>query len=563
MYLLESSAVLAFFYLLYLLFLRKETFFSLNRFYLISILVFSLLFPFTSFDLNPAKLVVIEQPLEEISKFRMSYYEAMAAWEFETHNATILDAEKSTGGMAMIHRLEWITIMYSAFLFLYAMGILICLSRITYTFIWIWKMIATNPQVKMEEVKVVLIPDFIAPFSFFKYVFVHKALVNTPEFDQILEHEKTHIHQGHSIDLIFVQLLAAIFWFNPAIWQLIKSLKTTHEYIADKKIINSGYSLVEYQSLLLKQLISNNSFGLVHNFNLTFIKKRITMMKNKKSGWPGKVKVAMAIASTIVFSGIIVQCNSNLEEQVYLDSELVSGSNSDFTRGINLPVLPETGFSFDGDLNDALNFTIGGNKLTINGEHFEVDEIVPFIENGDYPVEKSIILFRVDKDQNMGFVKDVQLELRKADRRRLLYLGQTTAGAKVETTLLLPPTPENAAKNGMPVQPDIFELETENKLDIEKIDMGNTAGIENQQKVYDFVKSHIQKQSTDYVVSARFNDEDNYNDYLLNLVYLKEGFNQIYQERAQELFGKDYYNLDHDEYMAVRKGIPMAISIAE
>ena len=168
-------------------------------------------------------------------------------------------------------------------------------------------------------------------------------MVGTPEFDQILAHERTHIQQKHSIDLIFVQLLAAFFWFNPVIWRLIKSLKTTHEYIADKKIINSGYSLVEYQTLLLKQLISNNSFGLVHNFNLSFIKKRITMMKNKKSGWSGKVKVAMTIAITLIGGAIIIQCNSRIDEQVSLKSEIPS--TLEFAQGVDLPRLPETGYT--------------------------------------------------------------------------------------------------------------------------------------------------------------------------------------------------------------------------
>jgi beta-lactamase regulating signal transducer with metallopeptidase domain len=153
-------------------------------------------------------------------------------------------------------------------------------------------MIAIYPHAEMDGVKIIKLPFPTAPFSFFRYVFVRDEMVGTPEFDHILAHERTHIQQKHSLDLIFVQLLAAFLWFNPVIWLLIKSLKTTHEYIADKKIINSGYSLVEYQTLLLKQLISNNSFGLVHNFNLSFIKKRITMMTHKKSGWSGKVKVA-------------------------------------------------------------------------------------------------------------------------------------------------------------------------------------------------------------------------------------------------------------------------------
>lgn len=96
-YLLESSAILASFYLLYVLVLKRETFFSLNRFFLIGILVFSMLFPLLSFDFNPNKAVSMKGPIEEISKFRMSYYEAMASWEFDSRSTPVSDKNQKQG----------------------------------------------------------------------------------------------------------------------------------------------------------------------------------------------------------------------------------------------------------------------------------------------------------------------------------------------------------------------------------------------------------------------------------------------------------------------------------
>lgn len=556
-YLLEASVILALLYLLYLLALRKETFFNLNRFFLLGIVIVSLLFPLLRFDLTPAKAVAVERPIEKISKIRMSYYDALELWEFERYGSV----GKGLGNRPMDSNNSWQKYSLAALVVLYVIGIVVCLSRTYWTLRWIWKMISIYTKMEMDGAKVIKVPHAIAPFSFLKYVFVHNALVDTPDFDQILAHEKIHIQQRHSLDLIFVQLLAAFFWFNPVIWRLIKSLKTTHEYIADKTIINSGYSLVEYQTLLLKQLISNNSLGLVHNFNLSFIKKRITMMKNKKSGWSGKLKVAVAIVSAAICSAIIIQCNSKIDEQIAVKSGV--SSTNEFAQGINLPVLPESGYTFEGNSTDALDFTIVENQLTINGESHELNEIASVIEKGGIPSLAGHIVMRVDKDQTMGFVRSVQMELRKTDRRKILYLAQTNEGGKVESIILLPPTPDNAAKNGIPLQPDITEIEANGTLDILKIDLGNNEGATNQQQVYDFVESHIKKQSTDYVVGARFDDEDTYQDYLLNLAYVKEGFHQIYQERAHELFGKDYFDVDKEEFKAVRQGVPMAISISE
>ncbi|MEQ8531425.1 MAG: M56 family metallopeptidase, partial [Imperialibacter sp.] len=366
MYLLESSALLAFFYLLYVLVLRKETFFSLNRFFLLGILAFSLLFPLVSFDISPTEVAALERPIAEISKARMSYYEAMAAWEFEARSAAGSTETVAQPGVVGGAGVDWLRLAIGGILLLYAIGVVVCLSRTFWSLRWVWKVIAHHPHENLGGMKVVKLPQSISPFSFLNFVFVPDSLVDSSEFQQILAHEKTHIEQRHSIDLLIVQLLAAFLWFNPVIWQLIKSLKTTHEYIADKKIITSGYSLVEYQTLLLKQLISNNSFGLVHNFNLSFIKKRITMMTNKQSGWSGKVKVALAIASTVLFSAIIVQCNSKMDEAISLEQNLVE---TDFTEGVDLPVVKADGYK-NTSSSDVLGYNIANDQITFNGKQY-------------------------------------------------------------------------------------------------------------------------------------------------------------------------------------------------
>lgn len=284
-------------------------------------------------------------------------------------------------------------------------------------------------------------------------------------------------------------------------------------------------------------------------------------MKNKESGWTGKVKVAMAIATTVLFSLIIVQCNSKIDEEV-LGGEGKLSSTEQSIGVINLPIVPENLEKFSGDLKNSLNLSIANDKLVINGRNYELDEIAAFFEEGDYP-DQTVIVMEVDKDQPMKFVGEVQWALRAADKRMILYKGLTLNGAKTETRLLLPPTPENSARTGAPLVPDISELESEGTVDILKIRMDEGGGGNKKQKVYDFVQGHMQKQSTNYVVSAAFNDNDTFNDYLSTVVSLKEGFNQIYLERAQEMFGKDLNDLNQEELKAVRAGVPMAISIAE
>src|SRR5690606_36104355 len=212
MYLIESTAVLALLYLLYVLVLSRETFFNLNRFFLIAILVFSLAFPFLSFDFNQAEVVAVERSVEEISKFRNSYYEALALWDFSGRNQVSDIQNAADWSPLFVPDKEWLNLALYGLLVVYISGALFCLSRLIWTLKRIRKLISLHSCQELEGVKVVSLPYATAPFSFLRFVFVHEALLNTQDFEQIMAHEKTHINQRHTIDLIFVQLVAAILW---------------------------------------------------------------------------------------------------------------------------------------------------------------------------------------------------------------------------------------------------------------------------------------------------------------------------------------------------------------
>lgn len=139
------------------------------------------------------------------------------------------------------------------------------------------------------------IKEDISPFSFFRFLFINQGSFDKTELQQVLEHEKTHIRQRHTMDHLFAHGLAVFQWFNPLAWQVRKALKTTHEYIADRQVIGRGIEPFDYQSLLLKQVIGYHSVELVNNFNLKPIKKRIAMMNKTKSGIPAKLKAMLVI----------------------------------------------------------------------------------------------------------------------------------------------------------------------------------------------------------------------------------------------------------------------------
>ncbi|MCV9387805.1 M56 family metallopeptidase [Reichenbachiella ulvae] len=304
-YLLEASLVLSVLYALYALLLRGETFFGFNRFFLLAIVMISLLAPLLSWDFVPEKEVVVRRPIEQVRNMRQGYFEALGDWYFEAASSE-QESERQVH-TPIIQQWNWKAISIYSLFTIYLLGVMAVWSRLGWMLYGLYALRKKFPSREVNHVRVVELPDRSAPFSFLQTVFVNKEVIGTPAFYQIMAHEQVHIRQRHSIDLITVQILAAGLWFHPLVWRLLKSLKTTHEYIADKQMISSGHSLVEYQSLLLSQLISNQSYGLVHNFNLSFIKKRITMMKIKQSGWGGRAKVAVTLSLAVIVSITLMQ----------------------------------------------------------------------------------------------------------------------------------------------------------------------------------------------------------------------------------------------------------------
>lgn len=152
---------------------------------------------------------------------------------------------------------------------------------------------------------IVRIKQEIAPFSFFKTIFINDTLIDSHDENYIINHEIIHIKQLHTYDNIFVEFFLAIFWFNPFMWLLKGALRNTHEYLADNGVLNETASRTKYQSLLLKQINGLLPLILTNSFN-SAIKNRIKMMCRKKSSVLAKFKplllVPMLTCLTLLFA---------------------------------------------------------------------------------------------------------------------------------------------------------------------------------------------------------------------------------------------------------------------
>jgi hypothetical protein len=252
-YLVESGICLGLLYIIYRIFLSRETFFRANRLYLLFAIPISFVLP----------LVNIPSPF-------------LSPRTIESRSVPF----QGTG--AASHSIGFAEIVGLVYL-LGAIFFIICFGH---KIVQIARLIKKNGYQKCGRLKLVYIEEDTAPFSFFNYFFLNKNNISQHDLLRIIDHELVHINQHHSIDLIVIELLTIVEWFNPFVRPYKTSLKETHEYLADNQVIAQGCSRAKYQLLIFEQHVGMNLFDFVNNFNHSLIKRRITMMtKGKSKSW--------------------------------------------------------------------------------------------------------------------------------------------------------------------------------------------------------------------------------------------------------------------------------------
>ena len=155
--------------------------------------------------------------------------------------------------------------------------------------------------------KVYLLESDEGPFSFFNWIFINPTKHNRQETDEIMSHELAHCRQLHSIDVLFTELFAIVFWANPFVWLLKREVRLNLEYLADNNVLAGGTDSKKYQYHLLGLAYRKNVATISNNFNVLPLKKRIKMMNKKRTKRIAKVKYALYIplaAALLVVSNI-------------------------------------------------------------------------------------------------------------------------------------------------------------------------------------------------------------------------------------------------------------------
>ncbi|MCF8227934.1 MAG: M56 family metallopeptidase [Bacteroidales bacterium] len=256
LYIAQVAVSLILLYLLYWLFFRRDTFYKLNRFFLVTSIMISLVVPAMDLKLQPA---------QETG--------SMVVWL----DSITITAEQ---GSQVINRNIGI---FQGILIAYLTGVFIFSLRFLFELFQVFSMIRKGRKTRRKGITIVHLEKKYAPFSFFGYVFINQESNKPGDLRKILDHELIHIKQGHSLDLILIELLSIFQWFNPAVWLYRKSIKENHEFLADEELINHGYDISQYQKALLNHALGIHLNDMTNNFNYSILKRRIIMMTKQKT----------------------------------------------------------------------------------------------------------------------------------------------------------------------------------------------------------------------------------------------------------------------------------------
>ena len=272
-YILKSSVCLAMFYLFYRLLLSKETFHRFNRVALLGVLVLSFLVPLVE---------VTSHEYSEMSQPFLSLEEML------------LMADIEPGGV-----LEETSVSFpwrALMLLLYVLGILFFVVRHLWSLDRMLRLLRASDKESLDGGITLYIHENkeVAPFSWMKNIAVSKFDLEESR-DAVLTHERAHVHNLHSWDLLLAEVGVFFQWFNPAAWLLKQELQAIHEYEADEWVIKNGIDAKRYQLLLIKKAVGARLYSIANSFNHSSLKKRITMMIKKKSNPWARLKYAYVL----------------------------------------------------------------------------------------------------------------------------------------------------------------------------------------------------------------------------------------------------------------------------
>ena len=264
LYIIKVIGCMGVFYVFYKLLLEKENMHLFKRFYLLFAIIASIIIP---------SLVFIEHVMVETSSIIESAPSQTTDYDY------IGIPQALQGDIVDLAPLFWS---------IYLLGVAYFGLRFVRNLVQILIRVIKNPSKRSIGLTYVLLRQDLPPHTFFKYIFLNKKKYELNQIPkEVLLHEATHAKQKHSIDVVLIELLQVIFWFNPLIYLFKRVIKLNHEFLADQAVFKKEQYQPTYQNTLLSYLSSdnNNSYQtkMANAINYSSIKKRFVIMQKRTS----------------------------------------------------------------------------------------------------------------------------------------------------------------------------------------------------------------------------------------------------------------------------------------
>ena len=277
LFIAKSGGLLILFYCAYYFLLRKETFFNSNRWFLLTGLITSVVLPFLVYSktvwVNPTPVTnlnyttVYQPPLIE-------------------NDASVIN---------------WNLVLLSV----YVIVLLGLLLKFAFDFYSLNTVLKGKKITQQADFKFIDTNENIAPFSYFDYIVYNSSMYTPSELESIIEHEKVHSEQNHTVDVLLSRVFCVLFWFNPIMWLYKKAILQNLEFIADSEAARKISDKKAYQYTLLKITTHENCVAITNHFYQSLIKKRIIMLnKNqskKRNSWKFGAIVPALAAFVLLF----------------------------------------------------------------------------------------------------------------------------------------------------------------------------------------------------------------------------------------------------------------------
>ncbi|MCC9165923.1 M56 family metallopeptidase [Pontibacter harenae] len=283
LYLLKVNVALVLFYLAYFFVLRRLTFYTLNRCFLIFGIAFSTVYPFIDLSKLMAENKQLTQKLVAVSPewYYIEPQPKQAPAAFDVWQLLIL-------------------------IFWFGVGVL--LVRFALQLLSLYRLYLQSKNAQLHGFNYRRVQQDINPFSFWRSIFLNPAKYQPEELVPILRHEQVHVKEWHTLDVLLSELSTVFYWFNPGAWLMKLAIKQNLEFIADSKVLQSGLDSKAYQYSLIRVSGLSQGSAIANNFNFLTIKQRIAMMNKNPSTKTNLLRflvvVPVATALVLAFNGV-------------------------------------------------------------------------------------------------------------------------------------------------------------------------------------------------------------------------------------------------------------------